>query len=92
MAIRSIQPVSGFVIPPVVPTSVPKAAGFNFLPPGTVGLHDAGRWGLYYYAPANVSYLVYDMGKTWRIKPVLGKVRVSYAKGVMAQKPCCQED
>lgn len=92
MALTIIEPMGAVSAPPVVPTTVDKRLGFNFLPPGTDVLHDGGTWGLYYYAPANVSYLVYDVGKFWRVKPVLGKLHLSYAKGVMAQKPCCQED
>ena len=92
MAYTMIQAAPTPSMPPVVPSTVPKSLGFNFLPPGTVQLHDAQKWGLYYYAAANVSYLVYDLGKVWRVKPVLGRLRVNYAKGVMAQKPCCQEN
>ena len=94
MAYTSIESISnvGYTPPPIVPNVVPKSMGFDFLPAGTRILHDAGKWALYYNAGANVSYLVYDVGSSWRIKPVLGKVRVTYAKGVMAQKPCCQEE
>ena len=87
-----IDQMAGNEMPPVVPTTVKKSQGFNFLPPGTEMLADATKWALYYYSPANVSYLVMDAGKVWRIKPILGKVRVGYAKSVMAQKPCCGED
>ena len=89
--IESTQP-TGYTTPPVVPGKVPKSAGFNFLPPGTVMVKDGGKWALYYYAAANVSYMVYDQGNIWGVTPILGKVRVSYAQGVAATKPCCQED
>jgi hypothetical protein len=92
--VTTIQPMTGYTppAPPTVPSTVPKAAGFNFLPPGTVAVHDGGKWGLYYYAAYNVSYMVYDFGDFWRINTVLGKLKVGYAKGIVAQKPCCQED
>jgi len=88
----SVETVGKPIMPPVVPTKVMKSQGFDFLPQGTARVKDAGKWGLYYYSPANVSYLVYDLGKFWRIKPILGRVSLGYAEGVMAQKPCCQED
>ncbi len=88
----AVETIGRPVAPPVVPGKVMKSQGFNFLPSGTRRMNDAGKWGLYYYAPANVSYLVYDLGNFWRIKPILGKVSIAYANGVMAQKPCCQED
>ena len=92
MAFTMIEPTANYGTPPTVPATVPKWMGFSFLPMGTQQLHDGGKWGLYYYQAANVSYLVYDVEQSWRIKPVLGKLRISYAKSVMAQKPCCQED
>lgn len=94
MALTYIEPMGQPVAapPPIVPPKVAKSAGFNFLPAGTVRVHDGGKWGLYYYGAYNVSYLVYDLGTHWRVKPVLGKMHLSYAQGVMAQKPCCQED
>lgn len=92
MALTSIDAVESYGMPPIVPTTIPKSQGFNFLPKGTKRKFNAKKWALYYYAPANVSYLVYDVGQSWRVKPVLGKMRINYAKGVMAQKPCCQED
>lgn len=90
----AIEPVGGAypIMPPVIPREVPKARGFNFLPPGTERLYDAKKWALYYYAPANVSYIVVDAGKKWSIRPVLGKLRINYTMGIMATKPCCQED
>lgn len=92
MAMTIIERVGGYVAPPIVPTKVSKRMGFNFLPPGTVQLHDGGKWGLYFNGAHNVSYLVMDTGKEWRVKPILGRVRVNYAQGVMAQKPCCQDN
>lgn len=92
MALTYIEPMGQAGMPPIVPSTVAKSQGFNFLPPGTKRLHDARTWGLYYYPAANVSYLVYDLGTHWRVKPVLGKMRIGYAKGVMATKPCCQEN
>ena len=77
---------------PIIQTRIPKSAGFTFLPAGTKRVYDGGHWGLYYYAPARVSFLVYDVGDEWRVKPVLGKVKLSYAKSVMSTKPCCQGD
>lgn len=79
-------------MPQIVPTKALKTGGFNFLPPGTLRLHNERKWGLYYYAPGNMSYMVYDQGKYWRITPIIGRVRIKFAKGVAATKPCCQED
>lgn len=87
---QSIQAIS--TAPPIVPSIVPKSQGFSFLPPGTVREHDAGKWGLYYYAGSHVSYMVYDQGKQWQVTTIFGKVKLSFAKGVAATKPCCQGD
>ncbi len=87
---QSIQQVS--TAPAIVPPIVPKSQGFNFLPPGTIRQHDGGKWGLYYHALGHVSYMVYDQGKSWQVTPIFGKVKLSYAKGVAATKPCCQGD
>ena len=93
MGYISIEPANaGYRPPPIVPNKVAKTMGFNFLPEGTRRLTDGKTWGLYYCAWANISYLVYDLRDHWRIVPVPGKLRVSYIKSYMAQKPCCQED
>lgn len=91
-----IEPMADFPsLPPVIPPSIPKSAGFSVFPPGTVLLHDGGKWALYYYPAANVSYMVVDVGTAWRIKPLLGKAKLSYARShaahVRSIVPCCQE-
>lgn len=93
MALTTIQPVGGgYPTPPLIPREVPKAQGFNFLPPGTVQEYDAKKWALYYNALHDISIIVVDAGRKWSVRPLLGKLRINYARGVMATKPCCQED
>ena len=93
MALTSIEPVGGaYPTPPLIPREVAKASGFNFLPPGTLRLYDAKKWALYYNALHDVSIIVMDAGRKWSIRPVPGRMGINMASGVMATKPCCQED
>jgi hypothetical protein len=97
MAFTTIEPMAAYQgTPPIVPPSLPKSAGFSAFPPGTELVYDGGKWALYYYAPSNVSYMVIDVGTAWRIKPIIGRVKLSYAKSharhVRSIVPCCQEE
>lgn len=43
------------------------------MPAGTVMVHDAGTWGMYYSATLNMTYLVYALNGGWNIKRMAGK-------------------
>lgn len=93
MALTTIEPVGNFpAMPTIVPRTSPKSAGFTFLPAGTIRQYSAKKWGMYYCARENTTFIVVDAGKDWSIRPVIGKMKLTMAQGVMSTKPCCQED
>lgn len=93
MALTSIEPLGQpYSIPPQIPREVSKAQGFNFLPLGTERVYDGRKWALYYNALHDISIIVVDAGRKWSIRPVPGRMGVNMVRGVMATKPCCQED
>lgn len=91
MAITTIEPITAYI-----PPSIPKSQGFTFFPPGTIRVHSAKKWALYYYPGANVSYMVVDVGTAWRVTTMLGKVKLSFAKShaksFVSRTPCCQDE
>lgn len=75
-----------------VPYTWPKSEGFNFLPAGTVKIHDAVKWALYYCAAFNFSFIVIDFEDHWKINHYLGRLQLNYALDAMRVQPCldCQ--
>lgn len=66
-----------FYVPPNSPKTVPFHHNF---PPDIIKEHDPkAGWALYYSPSLGCSFIVYDLGDSWRIVPYLGKLNVSYA-------------
>lgn len=87
-----IEPASGYENRPIlVTTNIPKSRGFTFLP-GTERMYDFGKWAVYYDPRLNISYVVVDLGDTWRVMPRIGKVRLKATKMFLRGQPCCQND
>lgn len=79
-------------MPILVTTNIAKTSGFTFLPPGTIRTYDAGKWGVYYNRELNTSYVVVDIGDSWRVMPRVGRVRLKATKMFLRGQPCCQDD
>lgn len=91
----AINPVAS----PYPPPYVPKERGWNFLPPNTVEIKLGAGWGVYYNQFLNWSFLVSDTITGWRVNTIPGRVKLSYATGVLKHKKqmmqaagCCGED
>ena len=80
-----------------IPYTVPKGTAFaTVMPAGTAKVYDAGNWALYFCAPLSASFIVADVGDSWRIQHFSGILTIDYSLTFMkarmyqmANSGCC---